>query len=311
VPGVPPARYAYFGPAGTFTEQALRTLPAAARADLEPHATIASALDAVRRGDADGAMVPIENSVEGGVPPTLDALATGEPLQITREVVLPVTFSLLARPGTRLADVSRVTTFPHAAAQCRGYLAQALPEAEVVPAASTAAAARLVADDPSYHAAIAAPIAGEHYRLVALAEDIGDTAGAQTRFVLLSRPAAPPLPTGADRSTVVAFIADDHPGALLEILTEFAVRGVNLTRIESRPTGSQLGRYCFSVDCEGHVDEARVGEALMGLRRVCADVRFLGSYPRADRQPAPETAADLGFRDAQAWLSRIREGRGA
>jgi prephenate dehydratase len=108
----------------------------------------------------------------------------------------------------------------------------------------------------------------------------------------------------------VAFIADDHPGALLELLTEFAVRGVNLTRIESRPTGGGLGRYCFSVDCEGHIADARVGEALTALRRVCADVRFLGSYPRADGEPStvrPGTA-DADFRDAAAWLSRLRDG---
>jgi prephenate dehydratase len=313
VPGVPPARYAYFGPAGTFTEQALRTLPAAARAELEPHATIAGALDAVRAGDADGAMVPIENSVEGGVPSTLDALAAGDPLQITREVVLPVTFSLLARPGTRLEDVRRVTTFPHAAAQCRGWLQRTLPRAEVVPAPSTAAGARLVAEDPAYDAAIAAPIAGDTYRLATLAEDIGDTQGAVTRFVLVGRPAAPPLPTAADRTTVVAFIADDHPGALLEILTEFAVRGVNLSRIESRPTGARLGRYSFSIDADGHVDEARMGEALTGLRRICAEVRFLGSYPRADGAATEVRAGttDLDFRDAQAWLARVRDGRGA
>jgi prephenate dehydratase len=110
---------------------------------------------------------------------------------------------------------------------------------------------------------------------------------------------------------LVAYIGDDHPGALLEILTEFAVRGVNLTRIESRPTGERLGRYCFSIDCEGHVDDARVGEALTGLRRVCAEVRFLGSYPRADGQAAavrPGTS-DLEFRDATSWLARVRDGR--
>ena len=145
-----------------------------------------------------------------------------------------------------------------------------------------------------------------------LAEGLGDNPSAVTRFVLVSRPAPPPLPTGNDRTTLVAFIADDHPGALLEVLTEFAVRGVNLTRIESRPTGERLGRYCFSIDCEGHVDDARVGEALTGLRRVCADVRFLGSYPRADggSTAARRGTSDDEFRDAAAWLARIREGRG-
>jgi prephenate dehydratase len=139
---------------------------------------------------------------------------------------------------------------------------------------------------------------------------VHDSQGAVTRFVLVTRPAPPPVPTGADRTTLVAFIADDHPGALLELLTEFAVRGVNLTRIESRPTGEGLGRYSFSVDCEGHVADARVGEALSALRRVCADVRFLGSYPRADGE-APSArpgTAEADFRDAAGWLERLRTG---
>jgi prephenate dehydratase len=313
MPGVPPARYAYLGPEGTFSEAALRTLPAAAKADLQPYATVGAALDAVRRGDVDGAVVPLENSVEGSVSATLDELSGGDALMLTREVLLPVGFALVARPGTGLHAVQRVGTHPHAAAQCRRWLSVALPDASVVPALSTAAAAAAVADGTApYDAAIAAPLAADRYRLEVLAEGLGDNPSAVTRFVLVSRPAPPPLPTGNDRTTLVAFIADDHPGALLEVLTEFAVRGVNLTRIESRPTGERLGRYCFSIDCEGHVDDARVGEALTGLRRVCADVRFLGSYPRADGGPtaARRGTSDDEFRDAAAWLARVREGRG-
>jgi prephenate dehydratase len=134
--------------------------------------------------------------------------------------------------------------------------------------------------------------------------------GAVTRFVLVERPDRPTEPTGADRTTVVAYIVDDHPGALLEILQEFAVRGVNLTRIESRPTGDGLGHYFFSMDAEGHVADARVGEALMGLRRVCAAVRFLGSYPRADgvRPTLRRGTSDSEFENASAWLARARAG---
>ena len=311
MPGVPPARYAFLGPAGTFAEAALRTLPAAASAELVPCASVIDALDAVREGDADGAMVPLENSVEGSVSTTLDQLANGDPLHITREVLLPVTFVLLGRPGTELAAVQRVTTHPHAEAQCRGWVRSHLPRASWVPAPSTARAAELVADPASgYDAAIASPLAGERYGLEPLASDIGDNPGAVTRFVLAARPAPPPPPTGADRTTLVLFERDDHPGALLEMLTEFAVRGVNLTRLESRPTGSGLGRYCFSVDCEGHVMEARVGEALTALRRICADVRFLGSYPRADGTAAAlrHGTSDADFADAKAWLQSLRTG---
>lgn len=309
MPGVPPARYAYLGPAGTFSEAALRTLPAAASAELVPAVSVGDALDAVRRGDADGAVVPLENSVEGSVAETLDELAAGEPLQVTREVLLPVSFALLARPGTPIEAVATVTTIPHAEAQVRAWLRRTLPHARFIPAASTADGARAVADGEA-DAAIAAPLAAERYRLTVLADGLHDTDGAVTRFVLAGRPGPPPPPTGADRSTVVAFIADDHPGALLEILTEFAVRGVNLTRIESRPTGSGLGRYCFSIDCEGHIADARVGEALSALRRICADVRFLGSYPRADGQPPSvrRGTSDAEFRDAAAWLDRVRSG---
>jgi prephenate dehydratase len=312
MPGVPPARYAYLGPEGTFTEQALRTLSSAARSDLQPHPTVSAALDAVRRGEADGAMVPLENSVEGSVARTLDELAAGDPLMVTREVLLPVAFALLARPGTPLTGVRRVATHPHAQAQCRRWLGSVLPDADVVPALSTAAAAAGLAEpDADYDAAICAPLAAARYRLQVLAEDIGDIPDAVTRFVLVGRPASPPLPTGADRTSLVASIVDDHPGALLEVLTEFAVRGVNLTRIESRPTGAGLGRYSFSIDAEGHIADARVGEALMGLRRICAEVRFLGSYPRADGQ-APTVrrgTSDLEFRDASTWLARARDGR--
>ncbi len=311
-----PRRYAYLGPAGTFTEQALRSLPGTGTAERLPCATVTVALDAVRSGGADHAVVPIENSVEGSVPVTLDELAQGEPLIILHEMTVPVAFSLLVRPGTALADVRRVATHPHAAAQTRSWVADNLPQAEVVHASSTAAAAAALAagpDGPSvapWEAAIAAPLAGEHYALQVLAEGIGDNPEAVTRFVVVSRPGRPAPPSGRDKTSLVAFMREDHPGALLEILEQLTMRGVNLTRIESRPTGHALGDYCFSIDAEGHIADRRVGEALMGLRRVCADVRFLGSYERHDGKPPtihPGTT-DEEFEDATAWLSRLREG---
>ncbi|MDQ1698136.1 MAG: prephenate dehydratase [Frankiaceae bacterium] len=309
MPGLPPPRYAYLGPEGTFSEAALRTLPAADRAEHLACVSVADALDAVRRGDAAGAVVPLENSVEGSVAETLDELAGGELLQIVREILVHVSFALMARPGTNLAEVETVTTMPHAEAQVRGWLRRELPHARFVPAPSTADGARAVAAGTA-DAAVAAPLAAERYRLSVLAEDIADSPGAVTRFVLAAKPGPPPPPTGADRTTVMAFIAEDHPGALLELLTEFAVRGVNLTRIESRPTGVGLGRYYFSIDAEGHVSQARVAEALAAIRRECADVRFLGSYPRADGVPATERpgTSDLDFTDAHRWVERINRG---
>jgi prephenate dehydratase len=309
VPGTAPVRFAYLGPEGTFCEQALRTLPAAATADRIPCVSVADALDAVRRGEVSAALVPLENSIEGSVAETLDTLASGDPLHITREVLVPVNFALMARPGMSQADVRTVTTMPHAEAQVRTFLRSALPQARFVAASSTAEGARLVAAGEA-DAAVAAPLAAEHYRLEILVDDIADNPGAVTRFVLVGRPGPPPPPTGADRTTVVAYITDDHPGALLEILTELAVRGVNLTRIESRPTGVRLGRYCFSFDAEGHVASRRVGEALAALRRICADVRFVGSYPRADGSATEERAgtSDLSFTDAEAWVAALRRG---
>jgi prephenate dehydratase len=304
------SRIAYLGPEGTFTEEALRLLePGAERL---PAATVPAALNAVRSGDADAAVVPLENSLEGGITTTLDEFAWGEPLLITAELLLPVRFSLLVRPDTELVHIKRVYTHPAAITQCRNFLSRELPDAVVVSAPSTAAAAQEVSLPGSpYDAAIAAPIAGEHYGLVELVSDIGDRSDTVTRFIRVSRPGPLPPPTGTDRTTLVVFLADDHPGALLEMLTEFSVRGVNLTRIESRPTGQGIGRYFFHFDFEGHVADARVGEAIAGLHRICGEVRFLGSYPRADGV-APQIkrgTSDADFAEAGEWLARIRAGQ--
>ncbi len=306
-PGQP--RYGFLGPAGTFTEAALLQWLDGRGAEVAPYASVDAAVDAVRAGEVLGAMVPLENSVEGSVTATIDALAGGPGLAIIAEAQVPVSFSLVARAGSSLEQITGVTTHPHAHAQCRRWLAEQMPDVPVTFAPSTAMAASMVADG-EHDAAIAAPLAAEVYGLDQLASDIGDRP-AETRFVLISTPQAPQPTTGADKTSLVLFMGEDHPGALLEILTEFAVRGVNLTRIESRPTGGGMGDYFFSVDAEGHLDDARVGEALMGLRRVCAEVRYLGSYPRIDGRPpvVRRGVADGEFREAQAWLARIREGR--
>lgn len=299
---------AFLGPEGTFAHAALRALPSAEGAGLLPMANVTLAIDAVRSGEADGALVPLENSVEGAVPATLDELANGEPLVIAEETYLSVAFELMVRPGTRLADVKTIATHPHAEAQVRRWLLTNLPDADVALIGSTAAGAQAVAAG-EYDAAIGAAVAGELYGLTSVAHDIADNRGAVTRFVLLTRPAPPPPPSGNDRTTLVAYLREDHAGALLEILTEFATRAVNLTRIESRPMKGRIGQYCFSIDCEGHLLDARVGDALAALRRVCADVRYLGSYPRRDgvQGPVPHGRADADFRAANSWLARLRQ----
>ena len=300
--------YAYLGPEGTFTEAALHAVdPGAASL---PCPTIQATLACVRNGTAERAVVPIESSVEGVVTATLDDLASGNDLVIEAELQIPIKFALLGRPGTGLGDIKRVGGHAQAMPQCRGWLAANLPDCEWVPLASNAEAARQAADG-ELDAALAGAFAAERYELQVVAADVHDRANAVTRFVVVTRPRPLPARTGADRTSLAAFLAEDHPGALLEILTEFAVRGINLTTIQSRPTGSRLGQYYFFIDCEGHVDDARVGEAMMGLRRVCGDVRFLGSYARCDggtTDVRPGTS-DAEFADAAAWLGRLRFGR--
>lgn len=314
MPGGPPTRFVYLGPEGTFSEQALRTIPAARKGVITPVRSVPEAIDAVRAGEADAALVPLENSVGGAVGVTLDELVSGDPLVITREVVLPVDFVLAARAGTPLDAVRTIAAHPQAATQCRGWLRAKVPSAAVVEVLSNGAAA-VGAASGEYDAAICAPIGAEHQRLAVLARDIADRPDAMTRFALVSRPGPPPAPTGDDVTSLAVFISHDRVGALLAVLTELAVRGVNLTRIESRPTGERLGRYLFFLDCSGHVAEARMGEALQGLRRICADVRFLGSYPRAASpgggrsvHVGPPGTSDEDYADSAAWLKRIRRG---
>ncbi len=301
--------YAYLGPAGTFTEAALKNIT---KNDdkLMPFANVTAALNAVRSNQAEFALVPIENSVEGVVARTLDELAIGDPLVILEETTLPVSFSLMILAGSKDKKITSVATHPHAEAQCRVFIAKNMPGAEIITTASTAAAAEGLIKG-NYDAAIAAPIAASHYGLEIIAEDIGDNSAAVTRFVLVGKPGKLPAKTGYDRTSLVAFIGADHAGALLEILTEFSVRGVNLTFIQSRPTGRELGSYHFIIDAEGHIDEARVGDVLMGLRRICEDVRFLGSYPRADKVAPTSTKAttDTSFQSASAWLADVRQGK--
>jgi prephenate dehydratase len=301
--------YTFLGPEGTFTEAALLQVPGAAGATRIPASNVNAALDMVRDGAAHAAMVPIENSVEGGVTATLDAIAAGPELRITREVLVPISFVLVARPGVALADIRRISTHGHAWAQCRLWVEANIPGAEYVPGSSTAAAAMgLLADDARYDAAICAPIvAREQAGLAVIAENIGDNPGAVTRFIMVSRPGALPQRTGADKTTVVVPLPEDRPGALMEILDQFATRGVNLSRIESRPTGQYLGHYFFSIDADGHVQDARVADALAGLHRISPATRFLGSYGRADAQEirvAPHTS-DEAFHAAHQWVDAI------
>jgi prephenate dehydratase len=306
-PRTGPTRFAYLGPEGTFAEAALSTAIASSEGVRYPQPSVPAALAAVRTGDADAALVPMENSVEGSVPATMDGLADGEPLVISREVFLDVTFVLAVRPGTELSGVRSVASHPHALAQTAGRLAELLPDVLPLPVSSTAGAAEAVAAG-EYDAAVCAPIAAERYGLAPLVGDIADNPGAVTRFVMVEPAGTLPAPTGNDKTSLVV-VVEDRTGALLDVLREFAVRDISLIRIESRPIRERKWVYSFSLDCEGHVADRRVGEALAALHRVCEDVRFLGSYPRADgreNRPVPPMAADPAFAEAEEWLARIR-----
>jgi prephenate dehydratase len=296
---------AYLGPEGTFAEQAARVLVPGD--ELRSAVSVHAAIAALRARQVDGACVPVENSVEGSVPATLDAMVEGEPVLAVAEAVLPVQFSVLVRPDSGAADVRTVATHPHAAAQVRCWLGRHLPAATTMLTDSTSAAAVAVLEGRA-DAAVCAPVALAHYPLAELAGGVHDKDDAQTRFLLLRRPGMLPPPTGTDRTSLVA-IAADRPGALLEVLAGFALRGINLTRIESRPMKARLGEYQFFLDCEGHVAEDAVGDTLAELRRRCTWVRFLGSYPRVGApRPGPDPA---GFSAAKDWLNAVRAGRSA
>jgi prephenate dehydratase len=271
--------FAYLGPVGTFTEAALKKITCDSDVKI-PYANVTAALDAVRNGEAQFALVPIENSVEGVVARTLDELASGDPLTIAGEVTLPVTFAFMTKPGA--TTINRIGTHPHAESQCRAYIASKYPHAEIVPTASTSAAAEAVSKD-ELDAAIASSAAAEHFDLEVREDNIGDNTGAVTRFICAQKPGWVPEPTGHDRTSMAVFIDIDHAGALLEILQVFAKHDVNLTFIQSRPTGRELGHYHFIIDVEGHINDSPVGKSIEELRSICDDIRFLGSYPREVR----------------------------
>jgi prephenate dehydratase len=263
----------------------------------------------VRSGKVFGALVPIENSVEGSVATTLDELGHGDSLEIIDEIAIPVEFALLAKPGVSISDITKIATHPHAHAQCVDWLHKNIPGVHVLPAMSTAAAAEELSTGANYDAAICSVAAAKHYGLEILAQGIGDSDSAWTRFVLVSKPGHAQPATGNDKTTLSLFMHRNQPGALLNILTEFAVRGVDLSRLESRPTKQQLGDYFFSLDCVGHIDDENLGQALIELRKICADVKFLGSYPRHDNASANGEIVDIAKSnvDPQTWLESLRK----
>lgn len=303
--------YSYLGPAGTFTEVALSQVPEAEGQTWRAVHNVGEALDDVVTGRSDYAMIAIENSVDGGVAVAQDALATIPGLRIVGEYLVPVNFVLVARPGTTLDDVKVINAHPVAYGQCSQWISANLPTHQHIPASSNVAAAASLLDGSTADAAIAPPTITEHHNLEVLATDIGDNPNAVTRFVLVTRSVAVGVRTGADKTSLIVELPEDRPGALLDLLEQFATRGVNLSLLASRPIGDELGRYRFVIDADGHVLDERVADALLGVRRFSPNVIFLGSYPRADKRqitPADEHENDV-FLEAREWLRSVTSGQ--
>jgi prephenate dehydratase len=300
-------RVSFFGPHGTFTEEALLTQSDLAAQELLAQRTVPEVIASVERGDADFGVVPIENSIEGSVAVTLDTLAFESELLVQREIDLPISLNLCAKPGTKLRDVTTVLSHPHANAQCRKWLGQKLPDAEVVAANSTADAAREVQKSRKTNlAAVGTAFAAELYSLKVLASEIEDHPENETRFVVVGR--GIPAPTGHDKTSIVCFQREDRPGSLLAILQEFAARAINLSKLESRPAKRTLGDYCFFIDAEGHIADELVADCLRTLAAKQAEVKFLGSYPVAGEEEAHARRRSVGkaWREASSWLDDLR-----
>lgn len=269
----------YLGPQGTFTEEALEAELSPYFETKIPYRTVPDVIHAVQAGDVDSGLVPIENSIEGSVNVTLDTLAFESDLFIEREVVHPIRHQLAARTGVPLKEITRILSHPQPAAQCRRFLERKLRGVPVVAANSTAEAAKNVSLSREPLAAVTTALAAEGYGLEILEEDIEDHPSNATRFVVVGRERA--KPTGNDKTSLACFIRENRPGSLLELLQEFASRGINLTKIESRPTKKVLGEYYFFIDLEGHVEDGIVSEAIGSLSRKLREIKILGSYPAA------------------------------
>lgn len=304
-------RFSYLGPRGTFSQQALNEIATESEAVHIPAPDAPRALHMVSNGEVDYAVVPIENSVEGGINATLDSLASSANLSILAEVVVPIAFTLAVRPGTKLADISTISTHPAAWTQCQKWIFSHIPDAIFKPASSTAAGAEglTAAQAPDYQATLVSQLAADQYGLETLAAGVADNPHAVTRFVMIGKADSIPERTGADKTTLMVQLASDESGALLTMLEQFSARGINLSRIESRPVGDSLGRYAFSIDAEGHLADERIQDLLAGLHRVSPKITFLGSYPSADgtRIKARPGNGDEDFRSGRAWVDSLKK----
>ncbi|MBX3311902.1 MAG: prephenate dehydratase [Microbacteriaceae bacterium] len=302
--------YSYLGPVGTFTELALAQVPEAVGQEWKSVSNIGQALEDVLSGSSFAAMLAIENTVDGGVSATQDALANTPGIRIVGEYLVDVNFTLVTRPGATHEEIEVIAAHPVAYAQSRKWLEKHFPGHRHLLSTSNAQAPLDLVETASIDAAIASPTAIKYYDLDVVAENIGDNPNAQTRFVLVSKSRELAEPTGSDKTSLIVELPDEVPGALQLMLEQFSTRGVNLSLIQSRPIGDAFGRYRFVIDADGHIKDARVSDALLGLRRYSPNVVFLGSYPRADgvKVDYDPRYSDEVFTDAREWLDRIISG---
>lgn len=304
----------YLGPAGTFTEAALKLAPEAAGKTWKPVVNVLEALRDLQAGTSIAAMIAVENSVEGGVTASQDALATMDGLRIVGEYIVPIRFSLATRPGTELSQIHTVAAHPVAYGQCRLWLDRMLPGHVHVPAASNVASADMLfgggeVSAPIADAAITTPFVRDYRDVAIAADDIQDNSNARTRFALITMRTDVPPRTGRDKTSLIVELPEERPGGLLALLEQIAARGINLSMIASRPIPEKPGRYRFVLDLDGHLHDARVRDALLGIRRFSPAVKFLGSYPRAvgSRVDVADAYSDENYAQAKVWVDALEK----
>ncbi len=272
--------YGYLGPPGTFSEEALLKNIKVNKDALHSFGTVEEVVMAVEEEKTTKGIVPIENSIEGSVNATLDMLIFNTNLLIEQEIIMPIKHNLITHLGVDIEDIEKVVSHPQATAQCRSYIKRYFKNIPIQAANSTSEAVSKVSEGGKELAAIGTALAAEIYNLSIFEEDIEDFKDNKTRFLLVGKEKKDR--TGHDKTTLICFIYEDRPGMLLQILQEFAYRYINLSKIQSRPTKEGLGKYCFYIDLEGHIEDEDVAAAMKCLECKIKEVKFLGSYPRGD-----------------------------
>jgi prephenate dehydratase len=294
----------YLGPEGSFSYEAVQKLNLSENFKIIAFDSITEVIQKTESQTVQFGLAPIENSIEGGVPETLDQLLFHSELMIQKDLILDIHEHLQAIEGARLSDIQEVLSYPHATAQCRNWLAKNLPGVKITATNSTSEASRLVAESKSERLAAVGPqSASKVFGLTILRSKIEDHHDNQTKFVILAKNKIPNA-TGNDRTTIACFQHSDRPGSLHSIIGKFSARGINLTKLESRPTKKRLGQYCFIIEFEGHIKEPVVADCLMDLHTELARVKFLGSYPTYGSDTILK-ATTQAWDNAGSWLESL------